>query len=76
MFEVTQGLDNNGVALLLRVPGFQPHNVLGAADQMLNLPLVFHDLLLLSLETQHKQTNQSVSLKDLLHVPVFEPVCA
>lgn len=75
LFEVTQGLDNDGAALLLRVPGFQPHNILGAADQVLNLPLVFHDLLPLSLETQHSETNQSDLLKDLLHLLLSEPGC-
>lgn len=54
LFEVAQGLDDDGAgALIFRVSGFQSHNALGSVDQMLNLPLVFHNLLLLPLEIIH-----------------------
>lgn len=50
LFEVTQSFDDDGpAALLFRVSGFQSHDALGPVGQMLNLPLVFQDLLLLPL---------------------------
>lgn len=76
LFEVTQSFDNNwAAALLLGVSGFQSHNVFGAADQMLNLPLVFHDLLPLPLEIiekklkKKKRFNGNRSVTDLTLEP-------
>lgn len=51
MFEVTQGFDNDrGAAPFAGVSGFQSHDASGLVDQPLDLPLVFHNPLLLSLD--------------------------
>ena len=58
-FEVTQGFDDDlAVALVFGVSGFQPHNAPGLVDQMLNLPLVFHNDLFLSLKNIKQKQDQ------------------
>lgn len=61
--EVAQSFDHDGAAaLLLRVSGFQPHNVLGVCNQMLNLPLVLLNFLSLPLkEKRAKEKKISVN---------------
>lgn len=56
LYEVAQSFDDDGAAaLLFGVSGLQSHDVLGICHQMLNLPLVFHDLLSLPLEKEQTQ---------------------
>ena len=55
LFEVTEGSHDDGAAaLLLGVPGLQPHDALGHVDQVLDLPLVLQDFFLFFLESQHE----------------------
>lgn len=57
LFEVTQSFHyDRTAALLLWVTRFQTHDVLGLADQRLNLPLTLYHPLLLFL---HKHTNMN-----------------
>ena len=56
MFEVTEGShDDGGAALLLGVPGLQPHDAPGRADQVLDLPLVLQDFILFFLENEDER---------------------
>ena len=68
LFEVAQSLDDDAAAaLVLWVPGTQSHDAPRLADQMLNLPLVFHNLFLLPLETGlKKQVSLQIDNKDKL----------
>lgn len=66
LFEVTQSFDDDGpAALLFRVSGFQSHDALGPVGQMLNLPLVFQDLLLLPLGDNKTKTKSIIMIMQI-----------
>lgn len=58
LFKVTYSLDYDGAAaLLLRVARFQPDDGLGLVDQTVDLPLIFHNSLLLFLWNRKRHRN-------------------
>ena len=63
LFEVTQGLYHNRTTalLLFRVTWSEPHDALGLVDQVLHLPLILHDSLLLFLLEGKGQRSISLS---------------
>lgn len=75
LLEVTQALDyDRTTALLLRVSGFQPHNALGLVDQVLDLPFVFHNLLLLFLKRKKMAHRMSVTGIAVVYIKLHDNI--